>query len=211
MRLRRTLALVGAVTAATFAACKEPPFAPRWDADMYMPLSTQPIHLNQFFTLGVIPPAASGSVSFPAQQQSISGVLGTVLKNMVTDPVRCTSPVVPSRTCHLLKLTIVKTTPIAAPDTLFVANAQASLNAGAAGTIVFPISLLTTDATKSDSLYLTLASADMLQIAGQNKTPLWVQLRGQVSNPGASPITITSADSLGITLAVTARVAVSHK
>ena len=210
MELRRTLAHLSAIAAIVFAAC-DLPFAPRWDADMYMPLSTQPIRLNTFFTLGVIPPATSGNVSFPAQQQSISGVLGNVLKNMVTDPVRCTSPVVPSRTCHLLKLTIVKTKPIAATDTLFVANAQASLNAGAAGTIVFPISLLTTDVTKSDSLYLTLASADMLQAAGQSKTPLWVQLRGQVSNPGASPITITSADSLGITLAVTARVAVSHK
>jgi hypothetical protein len=212
MRLRRTLALVGAVTAATFAACKEPPFAPRWDADMYMPLSTQPIHLNQFFTLGVIPPAASGSVSFPAQQQSISGVLGTVLTNLVTDPGR-------ART--VLTLTVAKTTPISATDTLFVASDSLGLTNSSAGRIVFPVTIATTDLSKTDSLTLTLAQIGMLQnqpkvkincsIVGCETAPLWIQLRGLVRNPAASAITITSADSLGITLGVTARIAVSHK
>ena len=122
MHVRRALALVCAVTAAAFAACKEPPFAPRWDADMYVPLSTQPIYLSTYFTLGVIPPATSASVSFPAQQQEISGVLGTMLKNLVTDQSRCTSTVNPALTCHMLKLTVAKTKPITATDTLFLAN-----------------------------------------------------------------------------------------
>jgi hypothetical protein len=210
MQLRRTLALAGAMTVMVFAACKEPPFAPRWDADWYLPLSTQPIHLNTFFPVA-IPPTTSGSVSFPAQQQDISGVLGDVLKNVVTDPSRCTSKVNPALSCDLLTLKIEKNTAVAANDTLFVANAQAGLNAGTAATVVFPVSLATTDLSKTDTLYLTQASVQMLQAAGQSGTPLWVQLRGQVSNPGASPITITSADSLGITLAVTVRIAVSHK
>jgi hypothetical protein len=211
MHLRRALAFVGAVTAAAFTACKELPFAPRWDADMFMPLSTQPIYLSTYFTLGVIPPASSASVSFPAQQQAVSGVLGTVLKNMVTDQSRCSSAVNPALTCHMLKLTVSKTKPITATDTLFLANAQGNLNAAGPGTVVFPISLATTDSTKSDSVFLTPASVNMLQLAGKNSAPLWIQLRGQVANPGASPITITSADSLGITLSVTVRVAVVHK
>jgi hypothetical protein len=211
MHVRRALALASAVAAAAFAACKEPPFAPRWDSDMFMPLSTQPIRLSTYFTLGTIPPATSASVSFPAQQQSISGVLGTVLKNMVTEQARCTSTVNPALTCHMLKLTVAKTKPITATDTLFLANAQANLNAGGPGTVVFPISLATTDASKSDSVYLTTASVNMLQAAGKNSSPLWIQLRGQVANPGASPIAITGTDSLGITLSVTVRVATVHK
>jgi hypothetical protein len=210
MNLRRTLALLGAVAAMAATAC-DVPFAPRWDADMYMPLSTQPIHLNTFFTGGVIPPATSGTVSFPAQQQDISGVLGDVLKKMVTDPGRCTSTVNPALSCDLMTLTVKKTTAVAANDTLFVANAQANLVASGPGTVVFPIVLAATDATKTDSVYLTQASVQMLQTAGQNGTPLWIQLRGRVSNPGASPITLTGADSLGITLAATVRVAVSHR
>jgi len=208
MRLRRTLALLGATSVAVFAACKEPPFAPRWDADWYMPLSTQPIHLNTFFPVA-IPPTTSGNVSFPAQQQDISGVLGDVLKNIVTDPSRCTST--GSLSCDLLTLTVDKTTAVSANDTLFVGNAQANLNTAGPGTIVFPIALATTDATKTDSLYLSQASVQMLQSAGQNNTPLWIQLRGQVTNPSASPVPISSADSLGVTLAVTVRIAVSHK
>jgi hypothetical protein len=177
---------------------------------MYMPLSTQPIHLNTFFPVA-IPANTSGTVSFPAQQQDISGVLGDVLKNMVTDPTRCSSVANPALSCDLLTLTVKKTTAVSATDTLFVANAPGSLNAGGAGTVVFPIGLLASDATKTDSLYLTQASVSMLQSAGKSGTPLWIQLRGQVSNPTASPIAITSADSLGITLAVTVRIAVSHK
>jgi hypothetical protein len=68
-----------------------------------------------------------------------------------------------------------------------------------------------TDVTKTDSVYLTQSSVSMLQSAGQTTTPLWIQLRGHVSNPGASPITITSADSIHATLSVTVRVAVVHK
>ena len=207
MRLRRALALMGAVSAAVVAACEHPPFAPKWDADMYMPLSTQPIHLNTFFPVA-IPPATSGAVSFPAQQQDISGVLGDVLKNMVTDASRCTSS--GALSCDLLVLKVTKTTAVSATDTLFVANAQANLNAAGAGTIVFPIALATTDNAKTDSLYLTQASVAMLQAAGDTKTPLWVQLRGQVTNPAATPVAITTADSLGVTLSVTVRVAVSH-
>ncbi|HXY70129.1 MAG TPA: hypothetical protein VEH62_11810 [Gemmatimonadales bacterium] len=210
MRFRRSLALVGAMAAGVLAACKDAPLAPRWDADMYMPLSTQPIRLSSTFIALTIPAGASGQVSFPAQSQDITGVLGDILKNMVTDPARCTST--GALSCDLLTLTVSKTKPIAGQDTLFVANTQANLTAAAAasGTVVFPIGVAPADVTRTDSLYLTQASVGMLQAAGQSGTPLWIQLRGQVSNPGASAIAITASDSVGLSLAVTVRVAVSH-
>jgi len=209
MHVRRALALLGAVTAAAFTACKELPFTPRWDADMFMPLSTQPIRLSTVLGLGVIPPNVSAPDSFPPQRQPISGVLGDVLKNLVTDASRCSSTVNPALSCDQLKLTITKTQPITAQDTLFVANALANLNAAGPGTVVFPISLAATDLTKSDSISLTQASVGMLRAAGHSSTPLWIQLRGR-ANSGAG-VTVSSSDSLAITTSVTVRIAVVHK
>ena len=213
MHVRRALALIGAVAAAAFTACKEPPFAPRWDSDMFMPLSTQPIRLDSVFkaTGGIIPPATSAPDSFPPQQQAISGVLGDVLKNLVTDASRCSSTVNPALSCDQLKLTITKNKPIAVQDTLFVANSKANLSAAGAGTVVFPISLAAADVTKSDSVNLTQTSVGMLQAAWKSDTPLLIMLRGRACNPGAGTITVTNADTLFVTTSVTMRIAVVHK
>lgn len=209
MRLRRALALAGAVAVTAFTACKEPPFAPRWDSDMYTPLSTQPIRLDMVFPANVaIPPGYSAPDTFTTTQD-LSGVLKDILKNTVTDPTRCTSPVSPALSCDLLKLTIAKTQLIAVQDTLFVANAQANLNAGASGTLVFPIALAPSDVTKTDSIYLTQQSVSMLQAAGESGATLWIQLRGKVSNP-TSTVTITSSDSIAVTTSVTVRIATVH-
>lgn len=202
MHVRRALALVGAVAAAGFAACKDVPLAPRWDADMYMPLSTKAIYLNNFFPIGFIPPATSGNVNFTPQQQDVSGAVGDVLKNLVTDPTR-------ART--VLTLTVSKTTQISANDTLFVAPDSLSLTSPNPGRVVFPVTLATTDLSRTDSLAISQASINMLQGAATTKAPLWIQLRGQVSNSSGSNIVITAADSINIKLTVTARIAVSHK
>lgn len=77
MHVRRALALFGAVTAAAFMACKEPPFAPRWDSDMFMPLSTQPIRLSTVLGLGVIPPGISAPDSFPRSCRPYRGCSAT--------------------------------------------------------------------------------------------------------------------------------------
>jgi hypothetical protein len=202
MRLRRALGLAGAVTAVAFTACKDLPFAPRWDADMYMPLSTKSIYLNNAFPIGFIPPATSGNVSFPPQQQDVSGAVKDVLKNLVTDPTRALT---------VLTLTVGKRTAISAVDTLFVAPDSVSLTAANPGRVVFPIALLTTDTSVTKVDTIALASIQMMQNAATSQAPLWIQMRGRVSNPGASPLTITQADSITIKLTVTARVAVSHK
>jgi hypothetical protein len=208
------LALAGALAAMYCTACKEPPLAPRWDADMYVPLSTQSIALADFVPpapFNVMPPDTTVSESFPTQTQDVSGVLGDLLKNIVTDPTRCTSAVDPTLSCDLMTLTVTKTTPVAVTDTLFVADSPSGLNAAGFGTVVFPVTLADTTTALTDSLYLQQASVQMLQAAGANGTPLYVQVRGQASNPSASPVTITAADSIGVSLSATIRVAVSHK
>ncbi len=210
MRLRRALAFAGAVGAAAFTACKEPPFFPRWDSDMYMPLSSEPVRLDSVFPPGIpIPPGFSAPNGFTTQQD-LSGVLKDVLKNLVTDPTRCTSPVNSALSCDLLKLTLAKTLKIAVQDTLFVADAQAGLNASTPSTIVFPIVMATTDLTRTDSVYLTQQSVSMLQAAGQNGTTLWIALRGKVSNP-TDTVTVTSSDSIAVTTSVTVRIATVHQ
>ncbi len=214
MRHPRALALAGAVAAAVFSACKEPPFSPRWDVPMYMPLSTQSIALGDFVPappFNVIPPATSAPDSFPAQVQDISGVLGDLLKNVVADPSRCTAAALPGQACDLMTLSVTKTTAVTVTDTLFVASSLSGLNTATVGTIVFPVSLTTSPGTTTDSLNLTQASLQMLLTAGQNGTPLYVQLRGRVTNPGASPVTITAADSIGVSLSGSILVSVTHK
>jgi hypothetical protein len=212
MHLHRALALAGAVAVTLAAGCKEPPLTPRWDAPWYMPLSTQSIHLDQLLSpLPAIPGSVAAPDSFPAQRQDVSGVLGNLLKNVVTDPARCTSTVDPTRSCHLMTLTVSKTTPVDVDDTLFVADSPANLNAAGYGTVVFPIALAAGDLTRTDSLYLTQASAAMLQAAGESGAALYVQLRGQVSNPSASPVPLSGADSIAVSLSATVLIAVSHE
>lgn len=202
MRVRRMLALAGVVLAGAFTACKDLPFGPRWDADMYMPLSTQSIYLNNAFPIGFIPPSTSGNVSFPPQQQDVSGAIKDVLKNLVTDPTQAQT---------VLTLTVGKHTAISASDTLFVAPDSLHLTVPSASRVVFPIALAVTDTSVAQSDTISVASIQMMQSAANSQTPLWIQMRGRVSNPSAGPITITNADSLTVKLTVTARVAVSHK
>ena len=213
MTFRRTLALAGAFSAMVFAGCEHPPFAPMWDADWYMPLSTQPITLSGYVPAApnnFVPPGASFSASFTPQQQDASGVFGDVLAHVVTDPARCTSAVNPALSCDVMTLVVTKPSGVAAQDTLFVANSQANLNAAGPGTVVFPLSIGAGSAGATDSINLTPASVTMLHTAGVDGTPLWIQLRGRVSNPGAGNLTIASTDAIRATLSVTLRVAVSH-
>jgi hypothetical protein len=202
MHVRRALALASAVAAAAFAACKDVPFAPKWDADMFMPLSTKQIHLDSVFTLGVIPPATSGNVSFKPLTQDVAGPIGALLQKLDTATANARTE---------LTLTIRKRTAVSAIDTLFIAPDSASLTSPITGRIVFPVALAVADTLVTDSMAASLASIQMLYNAAANtRMPLWIQLRGKVTNPSASPVTITKADSLTIRLTVTARVAVSQ-
>jgi hypothetical protein len=209
MHVRRALAIAGAVTAAAFAACKEHiPFTPSWDADMYLPLSTQPIHLPGFFTFGFIPPSTSGTVSFPPQKQDVTGTIADVLKKLETDPTRCGDP---TTSCDSLTLTVTKHTAISGQDTLFIAKDSASLFTPDPLRVVFPVSFLASDTLVTSSMRLSQNSVGMLKDAAYSTTPLWIQMRGKVSNPSTSPIAITNADSIVIKLAMTVRIAISPR
>lgn len=202
MRVRRALGLAGAVLAGAFAACKDIPFAPKWDADMYLPLSTKSIHLNTFFPIGFIPGNTSGKVNFPPQQQDVSGAIKDVLKNLVTDPTRAQT---------ILTLTVGKHTAVSSSDTLYVAPDSASLFAPNPARIVFPLAMAIADTLVTAADTIPLAAIQMMQNAADTQSPLWIQMRGQVTNPGAGPVTITPADSITVNLTVTARIAISHK
>ena len=202
MRVRRALGLAGAVMAAVFAACKDFPFAPYWDADMYTPISTKSIYLNNVFTFGFVPPSGSDTASFPPQRQDVSGAIRDVLKNLVTDPTRAQT---------ILTLTVGKRTAVSVNDTLFVAPDSASLTAANPGRVVFPVALAVSDTSVTRADTVSLASIQMMQNAASSQSPLWIQLRGRVSNPSTGLVTITQADSLAVNLTVTARVAVSRR
>jgi stage V sporulation protein SpoVS len=213
MRLHRALATLGAAAAVATAAC-DVPFAPKWDADMYLPLTTQPIHLASFVPgppLNVIPGNGALTVSFPPQQQDVTGPIRDVLKNAETDPAKCQATGNAALTCHVLALTITKTTAIAAQDTLFVAPDSAGLFTPRTGGIAFPVPVLATDLTRTDSINLSPAQITMLQNAANASQNVWVQLRGRVTNPSASAITITVADSIAIKVSATIRIRVSHR
>jgi hypothetical protein len=207
MRPLRALAPLAAVAAIAVAAC-DVPFAPKWDADMYIPLSSQPIRLSQF--AAVIPGNSSVSVSFDPQVQDVTGPIHDVLKNAESELDKCRSTTNPALTCHVLAVTTTKTTPITAEDTLFVSPDSLGLYTTRPGGIVFPITLAAADLTRTDSLFLSPAQLGMLQSAAESEQDLWIQLRGLVTNPGASPVTITAADSIGVKLAATLRVRISH-
>ena len=202
MRLRRALAPLGAVAAIVFTACEHPAFAPKWDSDMYLPLSTHTIHL----TPAVIPAGLSAPDSFPVQQQDVTGVLGDVLKN-VTDSTRCTNG--PGLSCDVVVLTATKTTAVSVQDTLYISDSSV-VAAPRFGRLAFAIGMTATDQTKSFTDTLPNATVEMLTSAGQDGRPVYILLRGTVTNPSASPLTVTVADSIKLSLSATIRVAVSH-
>ncbi len=137
-RVERTSRLLtavglGAAMVTYLSACKDIPFMPRWDADMYISLSTRAIYLNDFFRSGFIPPRISANVSSFPQKQNISGVIRDVLTNIVTDPERGARTV--------FTLTVAKRTAVSTNDTLYVSSDSSSLTNPYSGRIVFPINL----------------------------------------------------------------------
>ncbi len=207
----RAVALAGALAGGVFAACKEPPLAPGWDTDLNMPLSAQAIHLDRLIAPLTALPPGSAPDSFAVQPQDVSGVLGDLLKNLDTDPAHCTSAADSTLSCDHLTVSVTKTTPVAVTDTLFVANSRSGLTAAGSGTIVFAVAMGAAQTSLADTLYLQRASVQMLQTAGQHGDTLFILLRGRVTNASGAPIPVTGADSIGVSLSATIRVAVSHQ
>lgn len=191
-----------ALLVAAFTSCKDIPFMPRWDLDAYMPLGTNTVYLDDFFTFGLIPSGISAKISSAPKKQDMYGAIKDVLRNIETNPER-------ART--ILTLTFAKSTPISTSDTLFISPDSGSLSNYNSRGIIFPISLEANDTLKTDSMNLSQESINMLQKAASGGSPLWIQTRGYVSNSRSSSIKITSADSMKINLDVTARIFVSQQ
>lgn len=202
MRLTRSAWVVAALATSALAACEDIPFAPKWDADWYLPLPTRAIRLTDHFPAGFILPGLSGSVSFPPEEQPVDAAVGEVLKQDLRRAI--------------LTLTVTKTTRISGTDTLYIAADSASLvNPAATQRIVFPLALTATTnrVEVADTLGEGSAGLDLLRTVGGNSpnSSLWIQLRGQVSNSTSNTIVLTASDSIGIRLAATLRIGVSTR
>lgn len=198
MRLSVRPALVTGALAALAATACDVPFAPRWDADWNVPLPSQKITLLGQFPAPIVPAGTSANVSFPAQPQKLDASIGTILQQ----ELRSAS----------LTLTLTKSVAISGNDTLFVASSRANLNSPLpASTIVLPMSFSAADTRVDSTIAVSAAGLAMLQLVAAAEDSLFVQLRGRATNPGPGTITLTATDSIGIRLALIARIGVSTR
>ncbi len=197
MRIPVRPALVtGALVALVATAC-DVPFAPRWDADWNVPLPSQKIVLLGQFPAAIVPAGTSANVSFPVQPLELDASIGTILQQ----ELRSAS----------LALTLTKSVAISGTDTLFVASSRANLSNNDPSTIVLPMAFAAADTQVDSTRAVSAAGLAMLQTVAEAKDSLFVQLRGRATNPGPGTITLTATDSIGIRLALIARIGVSTR
>jgi hypothetical protein len=200
MRPRRLILLATALAGGGLAAaCTDVPFAPHWEADWTVPLPVAPIVLGDNFPTLVILPGMSGSVSIPVQTQALDQAVGQVLAQDISRAI--------------LKLHYTMTLPLAGADTLFIADSLSALTAASPNRIVFAIALAPTGAAGADVVDTLVAGSPALALlrrAGASDAgSLYIQVRGSVLNPGAAPVVLTGTDAIGLSLEMTARIAVS--
>lgn len=197
MRLSVRPALVTGALAALAATACDVPFAPRWDADWDVPLPSQKITLLGQFPAPIVPAGTSANISFPAQAQELDASIGTILQQ----ELRSAS----------LSLTLTKSVAISGTDTLFVASSRPNLSNGDPSTIVLPMAFAASDTRVDSTRAVSAAGLAMLQAVAEAEDSLFVQLRGRATNPGPGSITLTPTDSIGIRLALIARIGVSTR
>ena len=200
MRLHRLILLAAALAGGGLAAaCTDVPFAPHWEADWTVPLPVASIVLSDNFPTSVILPGISGSVSIPVQTQALDQAVGQVLRQDISRAI--------------LKLHYTMTLPLAGADTLFIADSLSALTAASPNRIVLPIPLVQTGAAGADAVDTLVAGSPglaLLRRAGaSNAGSLYILVRGSVRNPGTGSIVLTSTDAIGLSLEMTARVAIS--
>ena len=200
MRLHRLILLAAALAGGGLAAaCTDVPFAPHWEADWTVPLPVASIVLSDNFPTSVILPGMSGSVSIPVQTQTLDQAVGQVLAQDISRAI--------------LKLHYTMTLPLAGADTLFIADSLSALTAASPNRIVLPIPLVQTGAAGADAVDTLVAGSPglaLLRRAGaSNAGSLYILVRGSVRNPGTGSIVLTSTDAIGLSLEMTARVAIS--
>ncbi len=194
MKLRWSAALGALACAVGVAACGEVPVLPQWDADWYLPLPSQTVNFNSFYS-GPLPANTGFNWSPAPTTQSLSGAIGSLLKKDL-------------RTGQVI-LTLRKKTQVNLLDSLFVGSCSTCLTAGNTGTILFVLSMQAADTIFVDTTVITPANVAMLSSVANANGPLWIKISGRAST-GATPITITSADTMSVKPAMVARVAMSR-
>jgi hypothetical protein len=200
MRLHRLILLAAVLAGGGLAAaCTDVPFAPHWEADWTVPLPVASIVLSDNFPTSVILPGMSGEVSIPVQTQALDQAVGQVLTQDISRAI--------------LKLHYTMALPLAGADTLFIADSLSALTSASPNRIVLPIQLAPTEAAGADVVDTLVAGSPelaLLRRAGASDAgSLYILVRGSVRNPGTGSIVLTSADVIGLSLEMTARIAIS--
>jgi hypothetical protein len=193
---RRRAALLAAV-GGVLLACEDVPLAPKWDADWYLPVSSQPIRLQDKFGPITIPPGAPPITAADTTQQGLDESVGSVLERDITSAG--------------LIVTLSKTPslPFALSDTVIVAGSQADLSNAAAPRIVVPVGVASTDGTVTDTTVVSSAAIAMLRTTAESGGTLFIEVRGRIQFTGTSPYTVQASDTIGVKLAMLARIGVS--
>ncbi|MFI5207948.1 MAG: hypothetical protein ACHQU8_04175 [Gemmatimonadales bacterium] len=190
----KTLAAIASIV---LVGCKDIPLLPKWNSDEQLPLASQKITVSPPFPAGVpVPNGTSQNVSFPAQTQTIDGLVGQILK--------------PGLVAASIVSVITKTVTVSGADTLFIAQTQADLTNPAATRIVVPLSIVAANAKDSSQAVVTAAGLTMLQNVANASGPLWIQMRGLATCVNAAGCTFAAGDSVGVRLTLLATVPISR-
>ena len=79
---------LSALLASTCGGCTDMPFAPKWDADIYLPVMGNSFPVMDFLPLNYIPAGISARVSSSPQRYDIPLTMEDIVKNLVTDSSR---------------------------------------------------------------------------------------------------------------------------
>jgi len=190
----RTHILAAAGVAATVTcvtlACKDVPLLPKWDADWYLPLTSQGVALLGPFA-GSVPPGTSASVSFLPLPQSLDGAIGSLLQQPLSN--------------GRVIVTLSKGLPVSGADTVFLSGTS-----GGVPVDTFAVAFAAGDASVTDTIPIGSAGLSLLSSQASSNGSIYIQLRGRISYNGAGNLTVTSADSIGVKLALLATIAVSR-
>jgi len=180
--------------------CKDIPLLPKWNADEKVPLASQKITVSPPFPSGVtVPNGTSQNVSFPAQSQTVDGLVSQILQ--------------PGLVAGTIVSVITKsaTVTINGNDTLFIAATQADLTNALAQRIVVPLTITAANTKDSTQAAITAGGLTMLQnVANAGNGSLWIQMRGQATCVNAAGCTFTNGDSVGVRLTLLATVPISR-
>lgn len=195
---RASLAALGVAVAALASGCEDVPLVPKWDADWYLPVASEAIRLDKGFPPVPIPSGTAATIADTSQQGLDEGV-GQLLERQV-------------REARMI-LTLAKSASLefSLADTLVLAGSEVDLGNPAAQRIVIPITLGATATSRTDTAAVSSGGIAMLQQVAEAGGQLFVELRGRVAYEGSSSYTVQPTDTIGVKLAILARIGVSTR